>query len=282
MSSVERVIRELRSGENGPVVSAIQAKARIGCDAEILRQLIQMGRIESERKASRWEISETSTLVFSEIYSTVAEVASKQQISSRRLIKIAHCAGLEVVLVKTAERKSYSFVRSSDLSILEGFARCDCRKGVKATSDWTDLEYECANLGESFSGHLCQLKKVSGHPTHRSVFARGGIRKWNSAVNIDLAALSEIILMDQRLLKVAAYRSVDPDYKSTYLLGHSVFTIDLDRRKSEICPQCVEEKGFVEIHFDLKIMYGRRPTHPQLMKTPCRETNHLNVSMRKF
>ena len=56
--------------------------------------------------------------------------------------------------------------------------------------------------------------------------------------------------------------------RSCRLLGHSLVFADLNLKEPKFCPQCVAEKGFIEGHWDLRLMTGC-PIHRQSLLSTC-------------
>jgi hypothetical protein len=122
-SVLDSAIRETRSQDKGLVVDAVRATEMIGCGAEVLNELIHRGLVVGERRRTCWEISEKSVVAFCEGYKTVAAIAPRAGTSPRRIIQVAHGAGIEVLLVRASQTRSQAFVRASDVCTLERLAK---------------------------------------------------------------------------------------------------------------------------------------------------------------
>lgn len=110
---------------------------------------------------------------------------------------------------------------------------------------------------ESLQGYLLRLAEVNGHTGIGRTFAVAGLTRNDLAwTNLDLARLAAPIGCPVETLEAIAYKHRSDDDRVFRILGHEVALQDLSLSKAKVCPECVEELGYIEATWDLTLFVG--------------------------
>lgn len=110
---------------------------------------------------------------------------------------------------------------------------------------------------ESLQGYLLRLAESNGHDTIGRTFAFAGLTQSDLAwTNLDLAKLAEIISCPVEVLEAIAYKHRLDDDRTFRILGHAVQLQDLSLSSAKVCPECVEELGYIEATWSLTLFVG--------------------------
>lgn len=119
------------------------------------------------------------------------------------------------------------------------------------------VRHPLPNSTESFQGYLLRLVEANGHTSVGRTFAFAGLTRSDlSWTALDLTKLAQTIGRPVETLEAIAYKRRDDDDRTFRILGHPVAFQDLSLSNSKICPQCVDELGYVEATWDLDLFWG--------------------------
>jgi hypothetical protein len=108
---------------------------------------------------------------------------------------------------------------------------------------------------ESQRGYLLRLGEVNGYATPYSILNLAGLGgKPTRPIGSHLGRLIEICNFSSEILM--PLRHIDDVQRTWRLLEHIVPPWSLRNRELPICTQCVQEKEFIEGHWDLRFMTG--------------------------
>jgi len=121
---------------------------------------------------------------------------------------------------------------------------------------------------ESLFGYILRLSQENGYTTPWTLFLTAGMKPHEiRRAGVRVTKLARIANRSASELDAIAYFS-PARRRSCRLLGHPLVPADLNLKKPKFCPQCVAEKGFIEGHWDLRLMTGC-PIHRQSLLSTC-------------
>ena len=116
---------------------------------------------------------------------------------------------------------------------------------------------------ESLQGYLLRLAEANGYTTARPILKLAGISTNESKWKIpELAKLAAITGSSIEAFEKIAYKRASDDFSIYRILGHEVLLRDLWLGSSRVCPQCIDELGFIEAVWNLDLFVGC-PIHKQ-------------------
>ncbi len=123
---------------------------------------------------------------------------------------------------------------------------------------------------ESLFGYVLRLAQVNGYETIAGLLFRAGVKHGRNTAGFDVSILTRLTGRN-----ISEFRHLSHAFGSTrhppcFILSNPVFDTSLSLRPPKICPACVQEKGFIEAHFDLKLMVGC-PIHRRELLNMCPE-----------
>jgi hypothetical protein len=121
---------------------------------------------------------------------------------------------------------------------------------------------------ESLMGYILRLAQVNGYDTPWSLLSFAGMRQCEArTAGMRVSKLASITNHAEDDFKPIVY-SNHRNPRICCLLQHPIPTTYLRLTKPAFCPFCVEEKGFIEAHWDLAFMTGC-PVHRIALLTEC-------------
>ena len=121
---------------------------------------------------------------------------------------------------------------------------------------------------ESLFGYILRLSQENGYTTPWTLFLTAGMKPHEiRGTGIRFTKLARFANRPSSELNAIAYSSPERR-RSCRLLGHPLVLADLNLKNPKFCPQCVAEKGFIEGHWDLRLMTGC-PIHRQSLLSCC-------------
>jgi hypothetical protein len=118
-------------------------------------------------------------------------------------------------------------------------------------------------------GYLLRLTETNGYTTPWTIFSIAGIpQNHTRPCALPLLKLARVANRNVEELKAIAYRPTADLPRIPHLLGHRVRLTDLRLGSPHICPSCIQEKGFIEAHWDLGFMIAC-PIHRCLSTVQC-------------
>lgn len=122
---------------------------------------------------------------------------------------------------------------------------------------------------ESFLGYILRLSQVNGYVSPWTLFALAGMKQSEiRTTGIRCDRLAIIANRNVSELDAIAYSAPEGHPRWCRILGHPVVLGDVDLHAPKFCPRCVEEKGFIEAHWDLTLMVAC-PIHRCLLISRC-------------
>lgn len=109
---------------------------------------------------------------------------------------------------------------------------------------------------ESLLGYVLRLSEVNGYQTPWGLFSLAGMKiHEHRTPGLKVEKLAAITGRSPESLTSITYS--DPEQpRGCRLLGHNLTSSrELDLRHPKLCPICVKEKGFIEAHWDLSVMW---------------------------
>jgi len=121
---------------------------------------------------------------------------------------------------------------------------------------------------ESLFGYILRLSQENGYTTPWTLFLTAGMNQHEiRGAGFRVTKLARIANRPSSELDAIAYSS-PARRRFCRLLGHPLLFADLNLKKPKFCPPCVAEKGFIEGHWDLRLMTGC-PIHRQSLLSSC-------------
>lgn len=121
-TALSDVIREDRATVHGPVMSGVKAAETIGCEFEVLRELVKAGIVTGEKTGKQWKVAELSVAEFCDNYVSLAVLASELRTSSRRLIQFCWKENIPMLFAERKTKAAQPFVRALDRSRVVRYA----------------------------------------------------------------------------------------------------------------------------------------------------------------
>lgn len=121
--ALSTIIRAARATAIGETLSGSEAAEAVGCELEVIRDLIRIGVIDGEKKGTRWHISASSVAEFTRMYLALASVASDLHSSSRRLSQLCRENHIDVIFARNGHRGMRPFIRESDRAKVDNSCR---------------------------------------------------------------------------------------------------------------------------------------------------------------
>ena len=109
---------------------------------------------------------------------------------------------------------------------------------------------------ESYLGYILRLSEKNGYSSPRGLYHLAGVRVTRRKSGLNTAALARITRGSVTDLEAISYQPSRANSSRIHLLGHEIDVRRVPFNTARLCPQCVAEKGFIEAHWDLKLMTG--------------------------
>ncbi len=120
---------------------------------------------------------------------------------------------------------------------------------------------------ESLYGYLLRLSEVNGYPNITPMMNLAGFKEKKSRkLKLDLTKIARVTNRSLEDLERISHN--DPDKSYARLAGHKVLSAHLRWRHPAMCPECVQEKGYAEAHWELHAMTGC-PIHKRALLSSC-------------
>jgi TniQ len=122
---------------------------------------------------------------------------------------------------------------------------------------------------ESLLGYILRLSEENGYTTPWSLLLLGRIGQHETrSTGMKVVKLAQISNRFQTELQSISYRWPGDRLRSCRLLGNLLTRWELVITRPKLCPECVAEAGFIEVHFDLALMTGC-PVHRRSLLSRC-------------
>lgn len=123
-------------------------------------------------------------------------------------------------------------------------------------------------LGESPLGFVLRASEMNGYETPRHLFSMAkATRDQMFSIGLEMNKIAEVLGRNPDSLR--GYReSGETDISRVNLCGHPLVTKDLDLAMPKICPECVQECGFIPAWTDLGLV-DACPNHGRMLITGC-------------
>jgi hypothetical protein len=118
---------------------------------------------------------------------------------------------------------------------------------------------------ESLMGYILRLSEENGYSTPFKMLPRAGIRRISPYKFTDISKLTQ---SSPAFIRSIGYHLGAKKHGHYCLLWHAVRSRDLLFSRAKLCPECVEEKGFIEAYFDLAVMIAC-PVHKRMLVDVC-------------
>jgi hypothetical protein len=123
---------------------------------------------------------------------------------------------------------------------------------------------------ESLPGYVLRLSEANGCASPRNLYRLAEMNAHQSSLrNFACSKFAAIANLPTSLLDQIALKSSKSE-SEVRLLGNVVSVKDLNLTRARVCPECVEEKGFIEAHWLLEIMVAC-PVHERSAFWYCSE-----------
>jgi hypothetical protein len=132
---------------------------------------------------------------------------------------------------------------------------------------------------ESYLGYILRLSDNNGYSSPSSLYRLAGVTRLKRKTGLDSAILATMTHGSIPDLQAISYQTAGRYSSRVRLLGQEVNPKHLLFTTAKLCPECVAEKGFVEAHWDLKLMVGC-PVHRRLAARVCPNCNKLLRHLR--
>jgi hypothetical protein len=129
------------------------------------------------------------------------------------------------------------------------------------------VRHPAPNLNESLFGYLLRLSEVNGYQNITPMMNLAGIKERGiRKLGMEVTAIASIAHRPVEELEAIAH--YDPTKSYARIAGHRVLRAHLRRLRPAICPECVEEKGYIEAQWELLAMTGC-PVHKRALLSSC-------------
>lgn len=119
------------------------------------------------------------------------------------------------------------------------------------------VRHPAPHMTESLPGYALRLTDANGYPSPRSLFRLAGMKSGETpAGSFSCAKLARIACQSTADLQRISFQDPEDGPYSLRLLGHRVSTSDLNLSGARVCPACIAEKGFVEAHWHVDLMWA--------------------------
>jgi TniQ len=108
---------------------------------------------------------------------------------------------------------------------------------------------------ESYLGYALRLSEKNGYDSPLELYRLAGCESYRR-IGLDTAILARLTCGRHSDLQAISYEPSSSHSTRVHLLGHQIESKRLLLVTAKLCPQCVVEKGFIEAHWDLKLMIG--------------------------
>jgi hypothetical protein len=109
-------------------------------------------------------------------------------------------------------------------------------------------------LTESLLGYLLRLSEANGFATPWTLLVRAEMEQYElRTTGIKTQKIAAITGRHPAYLEAIAYADVNSG-RFCRLLNHPLSIMDLELRCPVICPECIRDRGFIEAHWDLRLM----------------------------
>jgi hypothetical protein len=120
---------------------------------------------------------------------------------------------------------------------------------------------------ESLYGYLLRLSEANGYQNMTPMMRLAGMKGWESRkLGMKLTSIASIANCSAEQLETIAHS--DPDKSYARLAGHKVLAGHLRRQSPTICPDCLDERGYIEAQCELLAMTGC-PIHKRALLSFC-------------
>jgi hypothetical protein len=120
---------------------------------------------------------------------------------------------------------------------------------------------------ESLFGYLLRLSELNGYPNITPMMSLAG-KQEKAARKLGMSVQSIASISNRNIKELEAIAHYDTDSSYARLARHKILRAHLRRLQPAICPQCVEEKGYIEAQWELLAMTGC-PLHKRGLLTFC-------------
>ena len=121
---------------------------------------------------------------------------------------------------------------------------------------------------ESYLGYALRLSEKNGYNSPLELYRLAGVQKSYRRIGLDTATLARLTRGRPSDLQAISYEPSNSSSTRVHLLSHQIESKRLLLITAKLCPQCVAEKGFIEAHWDLKLMIGC-PDHHRRAAVGC-------------
>ena len=121
---------------------------------------------------------------------------------------------------------------------------------------------------ESLFGYLLRLSELNGYQNIAPMMSLAGMKE-KAARKLGMKVQSIASISNRSIEELEAIAHYDPANSYARLAGHKVLRAHLRRLRPAICPECVEEKGYIEAQWELLAMTGC-PIHKRGLLTSCK------------
>ena len=122
---------------------------------------------------------------------------------------------------------------------------------------------------ESLVGYVLRLSQENGYSSPWSVYQMAGLQQNQvRSSGFKFERLAKITGRPASVLNKIAFSASSDHPRWSRLLGHDLVPTDLNLIRPKLCPQCIDEKGFIEAHWHLELMVAC-PVHHLLLASCC-------------
>lgn len=138
-------------------------------------------------------------------------------------------------------------------------------------------------VGESAAGYLLRLSESNGYESPGFLLEYTGLTE-SQARNVYFSAdtFHQLLGGDVKKHEKSTYKKLNRSKKGKQIsvLGHQISTTDLDVKHPKICPECIKEKGYIDMFWDFKLALAC-PHHNILLVDHCPSCNKPLMWNRK-
>ena len=124
---------------------------------------------------------------------------------------------------------------------------------------------------ESLSGFMICVAEANGYESMADILSiAGASNRWRGGWKLELGRIEKILNFSPGQLRPLSYTKSGAQSAKSLLLGQDVSRMHLTGAKPRVCPDCVEELGYISANWDLRFMIAC-PKHRRSAVFRCLE-----------
>ncbi len=124
---------------------------------------------------------------------------------------------------------------------------------------------------ESLSGFMIRVAEANGYESMADILSIAGVsNRWRGGWKLELDRIEKILNFNPGQLRPLSYTRSSAQSAKGFLLGRDISREHLAGAKPRVCPNCVDELGYISANWDLRFMIAC-PKHRRVAVFRCLE-----------